>query len=223
MKRHEVRQVDEVAIREFGMTGLVLMENAGRGAAQALQQWCDPKVPVQLLCGSGNNGGDGYVIARHLQLAGYKVQILSLASFDRLADDARVNATIAELAEIPILHVTEPTDFETAIQNGETVIDCLLGTGAQGAPRGLYRVAVEAANEREGRRVAIDLPSGLDCDSGVPSDTTFRADVTITFVAPKDGFANPTASPFLGDIAVVPIGVPLKLLARFGLATEGNC
>ncbi|MEL6106512.1 MAG: NAD(P)H-hydrate epimerase [Planctomycetota bacterium] len=217
MKREEVRLVDEIAIRDFGMTGLVLMENAGRGAAQLLERWSSRDQPMKILCGRGNNGGDGYVIARHLQLAGFEVQIVSVVPLDRLTDDAAANARIALAAEIPLRVVGNANELKTAIDAYDQLIDCLLGTGARGAPRGIYRDAILLANSLRGPRVAIDVPSGLDCDTGIANEPTFRANATITFVAEKDGFANPQAEAFVGQISVVPIGVPRKLLEQFGL------
>lgn len=217
MKREDIRRIDEVAIRDFGMSGLVLMENAGRGASERICARYSANQPVTVLCGRGNNGGDGYVIARHLQLANFAVSVVSVVPLDRLTGDARANAQIAIAAEIPIREVNDRSELAFAIQADSLIVDCLLGTGASGAPRGPYRDAIELANSVTGPRVAIDLPSGLDCDSGTPQDPTFRADVTITFVAMKDGFGNSNAAAFTGEVEVVPIGVPQKLLSRFGL------
>ena len=222
MKRSEVRRVDKIAIEQYGISGLVLMENAGRGAAERISERCDDDSPVCILCGTGNNGGDGYVIARHLQLLGCDVRILSLVSLEKLSGDAQANATIAQKAEISITVAKSSDDLDRLIRSGETVVDCLLGTGATGQPRGLYGDAVRIANEKSGRRIAIDLPTGLDCDTGQPSEMTFRADLTITFVAPKDGFACENATPYLGNVEVVGIGVPLLLLKQFGVASANG-
>ena len=219
MKRSEVRRVDKIAIEQYGISGLVLMENAGRGAAERISEIHDDSSPVCVLCGTGNNGGDGYVIARHLQLLGCDVRILSLVSLEKLSGDAAVNAKIAEKAKISITVANSTDDLRSLIKDGETVVDCLLGTGATGEPRGLYGDAVRIANEKGGRRVAIDLPTGLDCDTGQPSAMTFRADLTITFVATKDGFACEDAKPYLGKVEVVGIGVPLLLLKQFGVVS----
>ncbi|QEF99429.1 Bifunctional NAD(P)H-hydrate repair enzyme Nnr [Stieleria maiorica] len=223
MKREDVRRVDQIAIGTYGISGLVLMENAGRGAAEHIAalhhgSGADVKRPVCILCGPGNNGGDGYVIARHLELLGFPVRIVSLVPTDRLTGDAFANAAIAMKAGLPIQVARSAEDLEQLLVDDEIVVDCLLGTGATGAPRGLYADAVTVANARRGVRVAIDLPTGLDCDTGIPSDVTFRADMTVTFVAQKDGFSNSEAKPWLGTIHVVGIGVPKMLLMEFGVA-----
>ena len=223
MKRSDVRRVDEIAIERFGILGLVLMENAGRGAAESIEAFASihanhvPRVTV--LCGTGNNGGDGYVIARHLDLRGFPVDIVSLVEIEKLSGDARSNAEIAQKSGLSITVAATRQTLEQSIPDDPDaiVVDCLLGTGATGQPRGLYGDAIQIANQRSGTRVAIDLPTGLDCDSGQPSLMTFRADLTITFVDKKDGFSNENAKPFLGRVEVVGIGVPRRLLDEFGV------
>lgn len=219
MKRDEVRQVDQVAIEQFGMLGLVLMENAGRGAAERIAAFCSPNATVCLLCGAGNNGGDGYVIARHLQLLGHPVRIVSLVPLEKLSGNADANARIARKSGLPITVAENEDMLGHLIRDGECLVDCMLGTGATGEPRGLYGDAIRLANSRSGQRIAIDVPSGLDCDTGRPATTTFRADLTITFVAAKDGFRSADAKPWVGKLEVIGIGVPKMLLDRFGIVS----
>ena len=222
LSRAEVRQIDQLAIDRFGMSGLVLMENAGREAARIIAERF-PAGETCILCGKGNNAGDGYVIARHLQLArsasdrgGATVRMVSVVDTAELAGDAAVNARIVELAELPIAVVAQPQQLAAAIGSPALIVDCLLGTGAVGDPRGLYAEAIRVANALPAKRVAIDLPSGLDADSGMAGEPTFQADLTLTMVAPKLGFATQTAKTVLGEVVVIPIGVPLRLLSRFG-------
>ncbi|MCC9600570.1 NAD(P)H-hydrate epimerase [Stieleria sp. JC731] len=217
MKRDDVRQVDQIAIEEFGISGVVLMENAGRGAAEWILRKTPTESPVGLICGSGNNGGDGYVIARHLELAGRAVRVISLVELEKLRGDAKINAEIASKAGIQIEIARSEEELSDLFRPSDCLVDCMLGTGAQGAPRGLFGSAIRLANKVSGFRVAIDLPSGLDCDSGQVSDPTFRADMTITFVAVKDGFSQPEAQEFTGEVHVVGIGVPKCLLDQFGV------
>lgn len=220
LTRDESRQVDQLAVDQFGMSGLVLMENAGREAARVIAERF-PLVDTCILCGKGNNGGDGYVIARHLQLAQAAVSgngtvwIVSVVDPAELTGDAAVNANIADLAELPITVVTDPQQLAAAVGSPDLIIDCLLGTGTQGNPRGLYADVIRLANALAAKRVAIDLPSGLDADSGSAGEPTFHADLTLTMVAPKTGFAAGTAQAVLGEVVAIPIGVPLRLLSRF--------
>ena len=221
MKRSDVRKVDQIAIEQYGMSGLVLMENAGRGAAEHIAGWLrhhprNGKSVVRILCGTGNNGGDGYVIARHLDLMGYTVSVVSLVPLEKLTGDASANASIAQKSGIRI-DIAEASGLKDLLPEDVTLVDCMLGTGAMGEPRGIYGDAIGRANPTQGARIAIDLPTGLDCDTGIPSSKTFRADLTITFVATKDGFSADTARPVIGDVHVVGIGAPKRLLEEFGI------
>ena len=186
LSRSEVRAIEQQAIDQIGMTGLMLMENEGRNAAETIDAIAPPG-EVCVLCGKGNNGGDGYVIARHLETMGRRVRIVALASPADLKGDAAVNQRIAALADIPIAM------FDNAAGLGApaSIVDCLLGTGASGSPREPLASAIRCANDAAAFRIAIDVPSGMDCDTGVPADPTFRAAHTLTFVASKLGFAAP--------------------------------
>jgi NAD(P)H-hydrate epimerase len=227
LTRSEVREVDRIAVEEFEMNSLVLMENAGREAAGQITQ-LQRTGDVCILCGKGNNAGDGYVIARHLQAAHLtecnepdgdearlSVRIVSLSDTAELRGDAAANHTIACRAGIPINVVVDRDGVRDAIGAPAIIVDCLLGTGASGNPREPFAEAIRIANALSAKRVAIDLPSGLDCDSGELGEPTFRADLTLTFVAAKVGFSTATAQSVLGDIVVLPIGVPLRLLSRY--------
>ncbi|TWU49761.1 NAD(P)H-hydrate epimerase [Rubripirellula reticaptiva] len=209
LTRDQVRRVDEVAIRDYGLLGVVLMENAGRGAAEIINRLA-PQGPIAILCGKGNNGGDGYVIARHLELSGRQVEIFSVVDPRELSGDAATNAAIAFKAEIRTTKINDASQINQ--QSWSAVVDCLLGTGATGSLRGIYAGIVDAANSVETMRFAIDVPTGLDCDTGAASIPTFIADHTITFVASKVGFEIGDASTYVGTVHEVGIGVPAKLL-----------
>lgn len=212
LSRDQVRNVDQIAIKQFGIPGIVLMENAGRGAAETIHRLA-PQGLVTILAGGGNNGGDGYVIARHLQLMGHTVQITSMVDVKTLQGDALINATIAKKSDISISAITDQNQIAASIGSPTIIVDCLLGTGARGELREPYATTVRLANQKPAKlRIAIDIPTGLDCDTGVANDPTFQADHTITFVAEKIGFAKENAQDYLGIIHEVGIGVPLKLL-----------
>jgi NAD(P)H-hydrate epimerase len=212
LTREEVRSIDRVAIEQYGMTGLVLMENAGRNAAEAIQKFA-PSGHVCILCGKGNNGGDGYVMARHLELAGRDVRVISLVDPNELTGDAAANYRIAFLSGISIAF----TEHAEKIGEPNVVVDCLLGTGASGSPREPLASAIRYVNQLNAIRIAIDLPSGLDCDSGIAGDPTFEAHRTLTFVAPKSGFSVLGAARCLGEVTTLSIGAPAKLLRRFAV------
>ena len=216
LTRSQVREIDRRAIEEFGLPGIVLMENAGRGAAELLHGLA-PRASVAIVCGKGNNAGDGFVIARHLENLGHAVRLLLACDPAELRGDAAIAWRVAEKAGIPTTKLAAATEagWERALAGAGWIVDALLGTGATGEPRGAIATAIEAVNAaaRHGAQVfAVDLPSGLDCDTGQPLGPCVRADVTATFVARKIGFEAPVAAPWLGDVHVVGIGAPRALL-----------
>jgi len=174
---------------------------------------------VGIVCGRGNNGGDGFVIARHLENLGAEVRILLACDPAAYRGDAAVNHTVAARSGIPIMSLESATAGEwfEALEGADWIIDALLGTGASAAPRGAIATAIEATNQARsaGARVlAVDLPSGLDCDTGLAAGACVRADITATFVARKVGFDAPGASAYTGTVHVLDIGVPARLLAE---------
>jgi NAD(P)H-hydrate epimerase len=214
LSREQVREVDRRAIDDYGMSGLVLMENAGRGCTDRLCAW-GITGPVVICAGKGNNAGDGFVIARHLDLRGYCVRVALFSRAEELQGDAAANYRILCRTDVPI-RVFESFDrpaLEAVWRDAAWLVDALLGTGARGEPRPPLDQVIDLFNAHPARKLAIDLPSGLDCDTGLPARHTVRADYTCTFVAAKTGFAAQTARPFLGDVHVLDIGVPRSLLA----------
>lgn len=215
LTRAQVRDLDRRAIEEFAVPGIILMENAGRGAAQVLLDFraCGP---IAICCGKGNNGGDGFVIARHLDNHGVSVRVLLFADPAQITGDARVHWTILERARIPIAYFPsdslEESRLAPMLHEAEWVVDALFGTGLEGALRAPFDRVVTQINESGRPVLAVDIPSGLDCDSGEPMGPTVRADHTVTFVAPKKGFANPAARAWLGTVHVADIGAPRAVL-----------
>jgi NAD(P)H-hydrate epimerase len=214
LSRDEVRSIDRRTAEEFGLPTLVLMENAGRGAADLLGHVCR----VVIACGPGNNGGDGGVVARHLDARGCAVHILWVADKDQIAGDAAVQHRILAASGVdqqewpgPI----PPEQLDALFAEADSIVDALLGTGLTRPVEGPLRDVIEAMN-RSGRPIlALDLPSGLDADSGQPLGIAVKATQTATFVAPKLGFAKPGAEEYTGQVHVVSIGVPRKLLEEF--------
>ncbi len=215
MTREEVRGIDACAEAECGIPTLLLMENAGRGAAERLAKASGPS-RVLILCGPGNNGGDGGVVARHLDSWGFEVKVVWFADPARLRGDAAAQWTILDRSGIDqIAWQNEPSTLDALVAGADWVVDALLGTGLTRPVEGILRDAIEAIN-RSGKPVlALDLPSGLDADRGVPLGAAVRARLTATFVAPKLGFDAPGASDYTGAVTVVDIGVPRRLLEPF--------
>ena len=222
LSRDQVRDIDRRAIDEYGMSGLVLMENAGRGVADKLCQF-GIYGRVVICCGTGNNGGDGFVIARHLDLRAIRALVLVFSAEIEtdaagrrrpkgLSADAAVNYDILNKTDVPIeLHSTGDGLAER-IKRSSFVVDALLGTGARGDARPPLDAVIDEMNRCGAPIVAVDVPSGLDCDSGQPSRHTIRAIHTCTFVAPKPGFFVPGAEQYTGKVHVLDIGAPRKLI-----------
>jgi NAD(P)H-hydrate epimerase len=215
LSRDQVRALDRRAIQVYGVPGPVLMENAGRGVAELL---CILGIrgKVVICCGKGNNGGDGFVIARHLDNRHVPVKVLLFAHPQELTGEAAVAYRIIAQSELPLtIFDRAPLDagaLARELADADWVVDALCGTGLQGPMRPPLDEAALAINASHARVLAVDLPSGLDCDSGQPLGTTVRAHHTATFVALKKGFADPAAAPWLGQVHVVDIGAPRKLV-----------
>jgi NAD(P)H-hydrate epimerase len=216
LTRDQVRDVDRRAWEDYGLSTLVLMENAGRGAAEFLVRQ-QVRGPVVICAGKGNNGGDGFVIARWLDALGLPVRVLLFAEPGELSGDAAANYRVLERAGLAGLVFGAGASRQTIAQelsHAEVIVDALLGTGTRGTVREPYLAAIEAINASARRVLAVDLPSGMDCDTGAPLGACVRATWTMTFVARKVGFDAPQAAQFTGEVHVAPIGVPRKLIGQ---------
>lgn len=214
LTRAQVRQVDRRAIETYGISGLVLMENAGRGVVDRL---CEIGIdgPVVVCCGKGNNAGDGFVIARHLDLRGFDVRVLLWAVAEELSGDAAANFRILQKTDVPIEvfgDAADPQRLDGFLAGAGWIVDALLGTGARGEPRPPLDTVIDRLNAAAARKLAVDLPSGLDCDTGEPARHTVRAAETCTFVAAKPGLLAAGAERYTGRVHVLDIGAPRKLV-----------
>jgi NAD(P)H-hydrate epimerase len=212
VSREQARRIDALAVSKYHMLSAMLMESAGRGVADQL---CGLGIsgPVAVCCGGGNNGGDGYVVARYLDARGHAVRVLALSDPSRLRGDAALNFRIVEQSGIAVRLSTDGA-LASSLSGCQWVVDALLGTGATGPPRSPFAEAIEAINAAGTRVLAVDIPSGLDCDSGRAAQTTIRAEMTCTFVAAKPGFFVGEAAQYTGRVHVIDIGVPRRLLAE---------
>ena len=195
------------------------MENAGRGCVDWLEE-IGISGPVVVCAGRGNNGGDGFVMARHLENRGYDVKVLLFSEPQRLQGDAAINYQVIERARTPIRIFTGSPgsdEMDRELASADWIIDALLGTGTRGALRDPFPEIIQAINRASARTMAIDLPSGQDCDTGLPVDPecphVVIADCTATFVARKLGFEDSRASAMTGEIRVIDIGVPCSMFA----------
>jgi NAD(P)H-hydrate epimerase len=207
------------------------MENAGRGIVEFLMM-LKPQGKVVICCGKGNNGGDGYVMARYLENQKIDVQLLVFTDAKEIKGDAKVHYHIIQKMGISIDHIIpfdansdQDTNTDSLanvylllknLTKKDWVIDGLFGTGLKGKLNPFYSAIINSinysVNQSKAKVLAIDIPSGLDCDTGRPLDVSIIADYTCTIIALKKGFQNAEAKKYLGKIKVIDIGVPRKLL-----------
>jgi NAD(P)H-hydrate epimerase len=211
LTREAMREVDRTAIEDVGIPGVVLMENAGRGATDvACEMLGDPAgARVVIVCGGGNNAGDGFVIARHLHNRGAHVAVRLLVPREKYKGDAETNLAIIEKMQLAV-RPAEPGDLELA--DADLVVDALLGTGLSGEVREPFDAAIDAINAAGRPVLCVDLPSGLDANTGEILGCCVRGARTATFAAPKVGFTRGSGSELTGQVSVVDIGVPRELL-----------
>ena len=199
-------------MEEYHIPGIVLMENAARGVVAAARQMMrGGGRRVLILCGGGNNGGDGLAVARHLHNEGFETIIGLCTGPERYSGDALANWQIVDAMG---LRVEKATAKLIAGSEAGLLIDAIFGTGLSAAPRPTFEEYVEAVERAGSPVLAVDVPSGLDCDSGEPLGACIRATRTVTFVAQKAGFANAKSRQFTGKVSVAGIGCPKELIER---------
>ena len=218
LTRDQVRRADDLAINKYKIAGVVLMENAGLRAAEVIDRSYGPSGQAFICCGPGNNGGDGCVIARHLYNAGWSVRLLVTGREEVMSPDMRANYRIVKAMGLEATVADDGAsqqDCIASIRKDEVIIDALLGTGFRGQVRSPAAELITGLNDRAKRAVvAVDVPSGLDCDTGESSKATIRADLTVTFVAMKIGFTKPQAASCVGRVEVCGIGAPRELVSE---------
>ncbi|PLX83619.1 MAG: bifunctional ADP-dependent NAD(P)H-hydrate dehydratase/NAD(P)H-hydrate epimerase [Desulfuromonas sp.] len=209
----QMRELDRRTIEEVGIPGVVLMENAGRGAAEHLcRRFASLKPgPVLVLAGKGNNGGDGYVIARHLLDRGWQVRTVVLASAESVGADAGVNLRALRNSGGDIDFAEDEGALRAALDKGRgdtLVVDALLGTGLTSEVRGAYALAIDWINDSGAQVLAVDIPSWLDGSTGCILGRAVRADSTVTFAFAKVGHAVFPGAGLCGELLTVDIGIP---------------
>lgn len=209
-----MRAVDRRAITELGIPGAVLMENAGRAAAEVIATHLASLAgrrragPVVVVCGKGGNGGDGFVVARALKRRGVRCQVLLACAPSEIRGDAALKLAALRRARVAPTLLDDAGALTPTLGGAGLVVDALLGTGSRGAPTGAVARAIQAINAARAPVVALDIPSGLDADTGRPPGAVVRADLTVTFAGLKRGLVVAPGSELAGDVRVVPIGVP---------------
>jgi NAD(P)H-hydrate epimerase len=215
MSRQASRDFDAWAINAMGIPGVVLMENAGRGTVETMRGSLGLVAMrrATIVCGGGNNGGDGFVIARHLANLGVAVQIVLCGDPARLRGDALINHTICQKMNLPTEHLApDVPDLHKKIQKltagCDVIVDALFGTGLKGELAEPFVRLISCLNAQPAPIVAVDIPSGLDCDTGDPLPVCIEAVATVTFGGLKHGFVvNPDARCATGRVFVASIGI----------------
>ncbi|HEY6874419.1 MAG TPA: NAD(P)H-hydrate dehydratase [Geobacteraceae bacterium] len=208
--------MDRRAIEEFGVSGLTLMENAGRGCAEAIigAYGTGHGERAVIVAGKGNNGGDGYVIARLLRERGWHVATFVLARRDDIVGDARTN--LDHLSDSAVVFCPEQGELDrytSVFRDATVVVDALLGTGLKSEVRDGYADAIHLINAVGKPVVAVDIPSGIDAGTGRVLGCAVRADLTVTFVLPKLGHVLLPGAEHAGSLHVVDIGMPMEIIA----------
>ena len=223
LSREQVRALDAYAMTSAAVPGVVLMENAGRGAADIVERRLESRPgPVCIVCGAGNNGGDGFVVARQLLSRGRDVRVFFAADRQSLTGDALVNHD-AFAGVGGVVWPLADGDFgvlDAALSEAAIVVDALLGTGLSRDVAGLYRDVIERVNGAPGLRIALDVPSGLDANTGQALGACVRADETITFAATKLGLVTSAGAALAGAVTVKDIGVPRSLVRAVGASAR---
>jgi NAD(P)H-hydrate epimerase len=209
----EMQELDHRAMTETGIPGLTLMENAGHGVVAALERHLGPVSEPLVVCGKGNNGGDGFVVARLLHEKGARPACVLLGSARELKGDALVNHGRLAQVGLPVTEVESAAELSPLLSGRRCVIDAIFGTGLARPPSGLAAGAIRLINGSGARVVSIDLPSGLDADTGLACDPTVRAELTVTMALAKTGLWLYPGREYSGRVEVTDIGMPPALLA----------
>ena len=203
----QIQHLDQRAIKKLGIPSVVLMENAGRAVAQEILK--DRAKKVCIVCGIGNNGGDGFVIARHLSNAGIPTRIFLIGKANQLKLAAATNYQILKNCryQIPEIASVTPT-FKRTIAENEIIVDAIFGVGLNRGIREPYRNIIQTLNQSKKRIIAVDVPSGLDATTGKIHGVCVKAYKTVTFSFPKKGFFKNEGPLYIGKLVVVDIGIP---------------
>lgn len=215
---YEMRALDSYAIEKTGIDGIVLMENAALSCVRALENRFDTEnTSFAVFCGKGNNGGDGFSVARHLFNKGAEVCVYLTNGTD-FEGDALTNYRILRSLGVTVIELDGAELLPNFVRSADCVVDAILGTGISGAPRGFARDAIEAINKYSKFTLSVDVPSGVNSDSGDVRGVAVKADVTVTFAAYKRGTFLYPAADFFGEVILADISIP-----KSAEAVSGSC
>ncbi len=218
----QMRELDRRTIEEFGLPGMVLMEAAGRAATAAVRELlpCASPGPVVVVAGKGNNGGDGFVVARWLHDAGIPVEVCLLPAAAELAGDAAANCDLALNLGVTVHEEASPSLLVDRLAGASIIVDAVLGIGISGEVRGAALIAIETMNASSAPVVAADIPSGIHADTGAILGVAVDARITVTFGLPKVGLHQYPGRACCGEIRVAEIGIPRAFIDEAGLSAN---
>lgn len=222
----EMAEMEERTFREYGISTLILMENAGLSIAEevlALFKEDKRNKRILVIAGKGNNGGDGFVAARHLYNNNLDVRVFLLGEEKEIKGDAKVNFEILKKLGVKINILSREEDLqrlEVSLFYADVVIDAIFGTGFKGKTHGIAQKTIETINKSSKTVISVDLPSGMEADSGKVEGNAIKADVTVTFGLPKKGFFLKEGPNFIGKLIVKDISFPLALRENSNLNTN---
>ncbi|HCJ65887.1 MAG TPA: NAD(P)H-hydrate epimerase [Elusimicrobia bacterium] len=222
----EINEIDRLASKKYGIPSIILMENAGRAVAEETIKTLKRQIPryrrdtktqkIAIFCGSGKNGGDGFVSARYLFNHGYMIEVYLLKNPTKISGDSLTNFTILKKIGIKtkLVSVNIFSNLSHELKSVDCIIDALFGTGLKGKIEGLPAQLIKLINQTKKSIISIDIPSGLDADTGFSFGECIKATVTVTMGYPKKGFPNPQAKKFLAKLIIADIGYPKQLKGR---------
>jgi len=215
----QLQELDRIAIEDFKIKSLTLMENAGRSVAKITIETLKEiqKAKVNVICGKGNNGGDGFVCARYLIDKRIKTHIFLIGKISQLKNDALINFNLMKDAQ-DIIEISDLSELERAkgiLSDCDLLIDAIFGIGLKGDTKEPFKSVIEFLNNTDRPIISVDVPSGLDATTGEQLGKSIRATMTVTFSLVKRGFFINQGPICCGKIIVVDIGIPKELIDRY--------
>jgi NAD(P)H-hydrate epimerase len=225
LSKEQVKNADSAAIKNFGISSAILMENAARSAFEIIKDKIARNHHILIICGSGNNGGDGFALARHLFINGFsKTRILFHGSIEKMSEETKANYNIAINLKIDTDNINIAEDLDVYEFKADCIIESLIGVGADENLRGLTVDILRKANKTKALKIAIDIPAGLNADTGKAHPDAFRADITTTMFSQKTGMYLHEGENLCGDVHIANLSAPQKIIysnsTNFILETE---
>ncbi|WP_105615013.1 NAD(P)H-hydrate dehydratase [Vallitalea okinawensis] len=209
----QMRLIDESAIKDYGIPGIILMENAAISVVNAVETY-KQSGKILIFCGQGNNGGDGFAVARHLNQKHYQVEVFIIGVTEKIVGDAKINYDMLEPLGINVTLISQHYPIENLNQiigTSDLVLDCIFGTGLSREVTGVYLDVINMVNAYSSYTIAVDIPSGINGDTGEIMGVAIKADETVTFALPKIGNLLYPGAYQSGELTVADIGIPQNI------------